>query len=141
MAAFEDAEFREALDRSARVVAGLPELLQPSAFAVVFPFIYAPPSGVRVTRASRRARTPVPGPTRRQSSGPKPAIERLLAEGFFGSPRTVDEVGTAIKDARGQAFEGRMLSTALLRMVRARILDRSRTPAGGYAYVEANTHA
>jgi hypothetical protein len=134
----EDAVFREALDRSAKVVSGLPELLQPTAFSVVFPLIYTPASRrVPARRASRSTTPKSHAPTRRQSSGPKAAIETLRTEGFFATARTVEELATEIKDSRGQVFEGRMLSTALLRMLRAGALERSRTAAGDYAYMEA----
>jgi hypothetical protein len=133
----EDEAFREALNRSAKVVSDLPEILQPTAFSVVFPLIYTrnPGGGGAKTRVPART-AKSPATPRRQSAGPKPAIERLRSEGFFGTPRTVEELSSAIKDGRGQAFEGRMLSTALLRMLRSGVLERSRTPAGEYAYRE-----
>jgi hypothetical protein len=134
----DDSMFQEALDRSAKVVSGLPELLQPSAFSVVFPLIYTPgskrgmPKRPRRTASHRAAATSAPN----RLVGPKGAIDTLRAEGFFAVPRTVEELATAIKDSRGQAFEGRMLSTALLRMLRGGVLERSRTSAGDYAYME-----
>ena len=134
----EDAVFREALDRSAKVVSGLPELLQPSAFSIVFPLIYAPNSRRSPLRKGSRPSTATSqSAPRRQSSGPKAALETLRSEGFFGVARTVEELAKEIKDSRGQVFEGRMLSTALLRMLRAGELERSRTAAGDYAYMEA----
>ena len=136
----EDAVFREALDRSAKVVSGLPEFLQPSAFSVVFPLIYTPKATGRGAKRAPALRKPGVTPAlRKQSAGPKPAIERLRAEGFFATPRTVDELSGAIKDSRGHAFESRMLSTALLRMLRAGVLERSRTSEGDYAYREAQS--
>lgn len=138
MAPNEEMEFRTALNEAAAVVADLPENLQASAFAVVFPLVYRPSRGAKVQPQLRVAGKPrVTAVTPRQTAGPKSAINALRGEGFFRTPRTVEELGKVIKDSRGHDFEGRQLSTALLRLLRAGELQRSRNDSGEYCYQEA----
>jgi hypothetical protein len=133
----EELEFRTALNEAAAVVADLPENLQASAFAVVFPLVYRPSAEARAQPQARvAAKTRLTPPTPRRTNGPKSAISALRGEGFFRTPRTVEELGKVIKDSRGHDFEGRQLSTALLRLLRAGEFQRSRNDSGEYCYQE-----
>jgi hypothetical protein len=74
---------------------------------------------------------------RRSSSGrpgPKAALEQLIDEGFFATPKTLNGIQTDLQKRRGYKYEASDLGPTLLRLLRESRLSREKNAEGQYEY-------
>lgn len=140
-------ELKEAFQQAATVAAVVPEHLQAAAFAKAVDEILgdgrARVGEQRVSRSSkaRRARNSTPrrstgNVTRRAGvgAGPQTAVEVMIDEGFFDNPQPLEKVIQSLEEERGYHFLRPRVATAVLRLLRAHRLVRSKNAAGDYEY-------
>ncbi|SRR6266498_4986552 len=139
-------ELKEVFQQAATVAAAVPEHLQAAAFSKAVDEILAEgrgrEPGRRAARSSkaRRANSAALPPTgnanRRPAagSGPQTAIEVMIDEGFFENPQALERIIQSLEEERGYHFLRPRVATAVLRLLRAHRLVRSRNAAGDYEY-------
>lgn len=67
--------------------------------------------------------------------GPKAAIEGLITDGYFSTPRTMAEIRNVIEERTARKFKPTDLSPTLVRLLRGGALSRSKNSDGQYEYV------
>jgi len=70
----------------------------------------------------------------RSSVSPTIALKVLVEEGYFSSPRRIGDIREHLQQKKGLAFKLRELSPVLLRLLRNKIIDRSKAEDGQYEY-------
>ncbi len=142
-------ELKEAFQQAATLAAVVPEHLQPTAFSKAVDEILgdgrgreagkrasARPNGFGARKAMRprssghaNRRSPA-----RAGAGPQTAIEGMIDEGFFDNPQPLARIIQSMEEERGYHFLRRRVATAVLRLLRAHRLVRSKTADGDYEY-------
>ncbi|HEX3534231.1 MAG TPA: hypothetical protein VHT23_08415 [Gemmatimonadaceae bacterium] len=69
---------------------------------------------------------------RRSGAGAQTLLERLKAEGFFSTPRSIADMRAELS-RKGHTFESRDISPALVRLTKKEVLQREAT-ADGWSY-------
>ena len=67
-------------------------------------------------------------------AGPQTAVEVMIDEGFFDNPQPLEKVIQSLEEERGYHFLRPRVATAVLRLLRAHRLVRSKNAAGDYEY-------
>lgn len=93
----------------------------------------APVSGEPAEKAKRPARK-----TSSAKSGPKAALEALILEGYFVTPRTLGAVRTSLEHDRALRFKTTDLSPTLVRLLRDGKLTRAKNTDGQYEYTTSS---
>jgi len=119
-------------DRNAPVSSGTRRKRQ----APASPENAAPGMGEVVTRAAPKRNAAKQSGTRR--TGPKEAIEQLIATGFFASPQVLGSIRDEIRDRRGLVFKSTDLSPCMTRLLRDGKLTRRRNGDAQYEYLAAD---
>jgi len=141
-------ELKEAFQQAATLAAVVPEHLQPTAFSKAVDEILGDGRGrgapKRVPARAIRARTKEVTRPRssgtsgrratRGGAGPQTAIEGMISEGFFDSPQPLARIIQSMEEERGYHFLRRRVATAVLRLLRAKQLVRSKNTDGDYEY-------
>ena len=71
---------------------------------------------------------------RQPSRGPKPAVEYLIDDGWFTTPRDLGAIRTELEHRMALRFKATDLSPTMTRLLRAGRLKRAKTEAGQYEY-------
>lgn len=126
------------LREAADLVSDLPPAVQPEAFKIAFSELTP---GGRRGRSRPRARATAttegaaPAPARRRSAeGPKAAVQRLVEDGYFADPRSVEEIRDHLQAGRGLRIASKHVATSVLRLLRENRLTRDRDTDGQYRY-------
>jgi hypothetical protein len=139
-------ELKEVFQRAATVAAAVPEHLQAAAFSKAVDEILGEGRGreaeQRLTRSAKSRRTKnatAPRSTgsanrRATGSGPQTAVEGMIDEGFFDTPQPLEKIIQSLQEERGYHFLRQRAATAVLRLLRAHRLVRSKNAAGDYEY-------
>jgi hypothetical protein len=70
----------------------------------------------------------------RSRPGPRAALNQLLNDGYFDSPRRIAEIQQHLVHSRAHKYKVSELSPTLVRMIRDQVLDRNRASDGQYEY-------
>jgi hypothetical protein len=142
-------ELKDAFQRAASVAAVVPEHLQAAAFSKAVDEILGDGQGrgdgrrrsrvsnsrgAKKPAASASTVNPTRRPVARRAAGPQTVIEAMIDEGFFDSPQPLARIIQSLEEERGYHFIRRRVATALLRLLRAQRLERSRNTAGDFEY-------
>ena len=68
--------------------------------------------------------------------GPGAIISQLVEEGFFKTPKGVQDVVTHCQSGRGRGYKSGSLSIGLLRAARSKALQRRKNAEGQFEYYE-----
>ncbi len=71
---------------------------------------------------------------KKNGTGPKSAIIKLIGSGFFSTGRTAPDVKAELKNKRGFNFGTDQLRLVMLRLVREENLERNENAEGQYEY-------
>jgi len=140
-------QLKEAFQQAATVAAVVPEHLQAAAFSRAVDEILGGGWGRGVARRTTRSSKIRPGKsstetratgnvTRRAGAGtgPQTAIEGMIDEGFFDTSQPLEKIIQSLEEERGYHFLRPRVATAVLRLLRAHRLVRSKNAAGDYEY-------
>lgn len=76
---------------------------------------------------------------RRGRTGPKSAVESLIASGYFSSPRTLGDLQQKLQHDHALKFKATDLSPGLTRLIREARLSRAKNADGQYEYIATST--
>lgn len=93
----------------------------------------------RASKNDNARRKPSGARSSRGRTGPKAAVEGLIAEGFFKSPRTLGAIQAQLEHQSALRFDVTSLSPAMVRLLRSHALTRSRNSDGQYEYLAAGS--
>ncbi len=68
-------------------------------------------------------------------TGPREAVERLVGNGFFATPRTLGAIRTELRDSTAVDYKSTDLSPAMTRLLREGKLSRRKNEESQYEYV------